>query len=87
MFKFADSNNNNVENILNYKMTITNPIDNSIVLGRLGSTSNSADLQVIDRNTFSKGGCKLSNVDKHFLSINGQNVNKNTKLPILLKVV
>ena len=90
MFKFADSNNNNIENTINYKIKITNPIDNSIVLERLSSTSNTADLQVIDENTFSRGDVNnpvYYQMWIDILSINGQNVNEHTKLSIPLKVI
>lgn len=90
MLKFTDLNKNILNNPLNYKITIKDPIDNRIIFTKSVFTNNGADLQVIDENAFSKG--EVGNPIYYqmwinIISIDGKAVNEKTNLPILLKVV
>ena len=90
MFKFGDLNDNNLNTPVTYELLIKDPTTNNIILDKVGSTTNCADLQVIDENTFTKG--ETSNpvfypMWIYISTINGHIVNEKTNQPILIKVI
>jgi hypothetical protein len=90
MLKFADMNGNNLNTAINYKIVIKDPINNNTVLERNGSTTNGADLQVIDENTFTKGKTNNPALYPLWISIStldGYTVNEKTSQPIFIKVI
>jgi len=89
MLKFADINNNILDNVINYHIIVRDPINNNVILQRSGSTNNGADLQVVDENTFSKGEAENPVLYQMWInidSINGSAVNEKVKSPIIVKV-
>jgi hypothetical protein len=90
MLKFTDVNDNNLNTATNYDIIIKDPVSNNVLLERSGSTTNGADLQVIDENTFTKGEANnpiLYPMWINISTINGNIVNEKTNQPIFIKVI